>query len=426
MGLDSLDSVKPSRRAILQSASVATGVGSISVLRTILTGEPTGRDGDVTNATDSRNATADSSRSAQSSDSTPTEPSAIAATTAFDSGGGVEIAVDDETDHVTLTLADDADYHSFGYLHFRLDGVQNTDVSFEVTNLDDSRMPHDYRLQYTSNLTGEWQRMNESVGDGFSHTFDDETVYISNYKAYPYWRTVERVKELEASSPAFVDTDVIGYSHEGREMHAVRIANPDADEATTQDVVCIARQHPGEVEGSWHMDAMIDRVLEAFQRRTTGIEAYVFHFLPNANPDGMYAGHHRHCRQGYDLNRRWNGDSPVEIEHLKTYLRDRIDDLYWGFDLHSSTNPEFDAAIYSHQAVTAADRDVIKAIAAHSQSYTDRTRASTYSGGAFGFVADEFDATMVVTEAWTYHEYSAEALATEGERFLAEVVPLED
>ncbi|ELZ02156.1 peptidase M14, carboxypeptidase A [Natrialba aegyptia DSM 13077] len=350
----------------------------------------------------------------------------ITATTDFDSGGGVEI--DQENGRIELTNIDDAGYSFLGYMHFRLEGAANTDVSFNITNLDESRMPANYRLLYTSSLeSGDWTRMDDEVEDGFSQTFDSDEVYISGYRAYPYQQTVQRVTELERSYPRFVETDVIGQSANGRDMHAIRITNPAVPDEEKEDIISITRQHPGEVEGSWHMDAAIDYVLETLCDSTVAFEdEFCFHFIPNANPDGMYEGHHRHTPQGYDLNREWNTESPVEIENMMSYMRENLDDVHWGFDFHSTTNSNWDAVVYGEDAVDDDDLDTIDAIASHSLSYPDTTRSSNTDGTAYAFINDEFDAVMVVTEAWTYREYAAAELAAEGRNFFSEVAPRED
>lgn len=347
----------------------------------------------------------------------------ITVTTEFDSGGGVEI--DREGNHVELTKIDEGGYSFLGYMHFKLEEAEGEDVSFEITNLDDSRMLADYRLVYASDPeNGGWTRMDEEVGDGFSHTPESDEVYISGYRAYPYRRTVDRVAEVEAAYPTFVETEVIGRSTDGRDMHAIRITDPAVDDAGKKDVISLTRQHPGEVEGSWHMDAAIDYVLETFCRRNLEFaEDLRFHFIPNANPDGIYEGYHRHSPPGYDLNRQWDAESPVEIENVKGYMRRNLDDVHWGFDFHSSTNGGHDAVIYDERAASEEDIDVIEDIATHSLSYPDRTRAIDSDRLACGFVHDEFDATMVVTEAWTYREYSAAELATEGRNFFREAIP---
>lgn len=349
----------------------------------------------------------------------------ISATTDFDSGGGV--AIDQEENYVELTKFDEGGYSFLGYMHFKLEDVKDTEVSFEITNLDNSRMPADYRLLYTSDLeNGEWTRMTEEVGNGFSHMFESDDVYISGYRAYPYQQTVERVKRLEAAYPKFVKTEVIGQSYNGRDMHAVQITDPATNGKAKKDIVSITRQHPGEVGGSWHMDAAIDYVLETFQNPNTEFtKPFRFHFIPNANPDGMYDGLHRHTSQGYELNQQWATESPVEIENMKTYMRENTNDVYWGFDFHSTTNDDYAAVIHHEHAADEDDLDIIQNIASHSHSYPDKIWSSTSDDRLYGFFYDEFDAVMVLTESWLYREYSAAELAEEGTNFFKEVAPRE-
>lgn len=343
----------------------------------------------------------------------------ISATTDFDSGGGVDVTVDNAPNRVTLTVADEGTYGADGYFHVRLAGLAGETVSFEVSNLDDSRMPSDYRLAFTDDLAAlDWHRFDGTVGGGFSHAFEEDVVHISNMNAYPYGRIVDRVTELDGRD--FVETEVIGRSREGRDMHAIRVTDPEVPNAEKRDVVCNARQHPGEVQGSYHLDGAVDYVLDAFARDEPPFdEDYVFHFLPDANPDGIYRGYHRQDPRGDNLNREWQSETPVEISVLTEYLRDAVTDVAWGFDFHSTTNPDYGAATtYYADAADSDDLAVIEEIAARSRSMTgtdDRVGAGWHSG----WIYTEFAALSAVTEVWTYDDrYTPDRLSREGRDFV--------
>ncbi len=352
----------------------------------------------------------------------------ISATTNFDSGGGAEVAVgsfegagDARADaRIRVELTDPMGYPHKGYLHFKLENGADQTVFIEVTNIDDSRMPADHRLFYTTDLEKlDWRKMEHEIGNGFLFTLPSDQVYISNYHAYPYRNIVRRVEEL-ARHPN-VATEVIGQSHEGRDMHAIRIAAPDLDRERALDYVILTRQHSGEVQGSWHMDGAIDFILDVIEDPARQFaDDYVFHLIPAANPDGIFHGIHRLDAQGHNLNRQWHAESPVEIAAIKNYLRDNVREVHWGLDLHSSTNLPFNypAVWYDERAVDEEALEIIEELVEAVNSF-DTANATASDSRSRGFIYREFNAVMVTTEVSTYWPgQTAESLREEGRAFI--------
>ncbi len=352
----------------------------------------------------------------------------LTATTDFDSGGGAAVTVAPVADgagtaadqHIRVELTDPMGYPHKGYLHFKLEGGAGKTVFMEVTNIDESRMPASHRLFYTTDLQNlDWRRMENEIGDGFHFTLPGDEVYISNYHAYPYRNIVRRVEEL--GRHPFVETEVIGQSHEGRDMHAIRIAAPDVDRERALDYVILTRQHPGEVQGSWHMDGAIDYILGVFDDPARKFaDDLIFHLIPAANPDGIYHGIHRLDTQRNNLNRRWHSESPVEIGNIKDYLRKNVSEVHWGLDLHSSTNLPFNypAIWYDDRAVDDAAREIIEKLVEVVNSF-DVSNSTAADSRSRGFIYREFNGVMVTTEVSTYWpEQTAESMWEEGRAFI--------
>lgn len=357
----------------------------------------------------------------------------ISATTAFDSGGGVSLTVDDATNHIDMTMEAETGANSPGYFLFRLDGAAGETVSFTVTNLADTRVPAGYRFVYSPTTAPEnFTRFDESADGGFTQTFADDPVYISNYQTYPYGEIVNRVQALSAHE--HVATEVIGQSFEGRDMHAIRITDPLVTSGSEKDVICTAFQHPGETQGMYHMDAVIDHILTILDDPTRRFEQpYIYHFVPDTNPDGIYHGYHRMDLQGNNLNREWGSGTPVEIANMETYFTMNTTDVEFGWDFHSTTNPPggHEAVYYDPDAVNAlegGDTSLFDAIASHSLSLSGLRE--TTGGFKTDWTYDQFASLDALTEASTYREYTIAELTQEGEGFFSEmpgsaVVPMD-
>ncbi len=350
-------------------------------------------------------------------------PEPIVFSTEFDSGGGVSVASRTET-HFDLTLEDAQGYRPKGYLHFKLSGVKGRTVSFAFTNLNDSRMPSGFRLLYSETPLEslDYRRMDETVGDGFAQRFDADTVFIANYYPYPYAHTVRQV--LRHREHPFATVRAIGESHEGRAMYALVLSDPAVDESQKRDVVFLTRQHPGETVGSYHMDGMIDYVLDVFEAADRAFDGdFRFHFLPHANPDGIYNGYHRFCAQGFDLNRRWASDSPVEIQNLKQYLLAHAPAAWRGIDLHATTNRGYDALIYYDDGIEAHQR-VAENVYEHIRSLRGlRARPSSGSRFSRSFFHEALGGFMITTEKWLYAQtFDPDSLRAQGRHFLRDLI----
>lgn len=341
--------------------------------------------------------------------------------TDFDSGGGAIKDVED--DHVEIEMIDRQGYDYLGYFHFKLESEPGETVSFEITNREGTadRMPRDYRLYYCPELYGtDWRRFDDGIAGGFEHTFDEDEVYVASWQAYPYGQTVRYVDRLTETYPNLVESEVIGESYEGRDLLAFTVSDPAVDPDEASDVVCTTRQHPGETHGSYHMEGIVGEVIDVIERPSREFEDdYVFHFLPNLNPDGTYHGYHYDDAQGNNLNREWDTPGTPEIDAARDHLQDAVSSLHWGFDLHSTTTSTYEAVPHWGTGLTDEQYEKIVRIDAASQSLSGRSGADS-DHLARGWMHAELpgDGTAVTTEAWTYHGYSTADIHQEGKEWL--------
>eukprot|EP00931_Biecheleriopsis_adriatica_P003971 TRINITY_DN105711_c0_g1_i1.p1 TRINITY_DN105711_c0_g1~~TRINITY_DN105711_c0_g1_i1.p1 ORF type:complete len:1090 (-),score=156.22 TRINITY_DN105711_c0_g1_i1:40-3309(-) len=89
-------------------------------------------------------------------------------------------------------------------------------------------------------------------------------------------------------------------------------------------IVITARQHPGEVVGSWAVQGLLKFLLGPSPAARTLRETYVFHVVPMVNVDGVVHGNSRCTLAGVDPNRVWHDPNPIlhpVIFALKNHLR---------------------------------------------------------------------------------------------------------
>lgn len=121
-----------------------------------------------------------------------------------------------------------------------------------------------------------------------------------------------RADLLRWSAMAGSQPFVLGHSHDGRPVEAIRLGRADAPRL----VMLLGRQHPPEVSGAIAMRAFIDLLVgEAAQ-----LDDVQFLIVPLLNPDGAVRGHWRANRGAVDLNRDWGRFTQPETSAVKAWL----------------------------------------------------------------------------------------------------------
>ena len=84
--------------------------------------------------------------------------------------------------------------------------------------------------------------------------------------------------------------------------------NPNAKKKDTRKaIIVMARQHPGETQGSFVCDGVIDKLIQKGCKEGEFLRKnYVIYVIPMVNPDGVIYGHYRTNLSGRDLNRKWD------------------------------------------------------------------------------------------------------------------------
>lgn len=84
----------------------------------------------------------------------------------------------------------------------------------------------------------------------------------------------------------------------------------------------MARQHPGETQGSFFIEGVIDFLMENGEMDYLK-KNFDFYIFPMINVDGVYYGNYRTNLSGTDLNRIWRNprkDLHPEVYYIKKFL----------------------------------------------------------------------------------------------------------
>jgi len=162
---------------------------------------------------------------------------------------------------------------------------------------------------------------------------DADTLWIAAQELITNRHVGLWIKELNSNS--FVNTRIIGKSHEGRPVHLLEIGKSD----DRKMIMVISRQHPPEVPGFLAMQSFVETLCSDTDLAIAFREKYNTYVVPVANPDGVYHGHWRHNKGGVDLNRDWSEFNQPETSAIRDFMKEKTASggkFYFGVDFHST------------------------------------------------------------------------------------------
>jgi len=151
-------------------------------------------------------------------------------------------------------------------------------------------------------------------------------------------QTLTRVKRHPDARVYF-----IGASAEGRPLEMVEIGDPAAPHR-----ICLrGRAHPWESGGSWMLEGLMNFLISDSPEAAEIRKQVCFCLMPMANKDGVFRGMTRFNINGWDLNRNWLADKPIdpvlapEAACLQTWFSEQqrqkhLPDLF--IDVHNDNN----------------------------------------------------------------------------------------
>ena len=170
---------------------------------------------------------------------------------------------------------------------------------------------HYYRLSFK--LTGKYLGDSLSIAHSYPYTFST----LKSFMADRVGRNKQIVSKIH-----------IGKTIAKNSIEALQITIPiNRKRDNRKAIIIMARQHPGETQGSYVCEGVVDRWLSRTKEGEFLRKHFVVYVIPMVNPDGVVFGHYRTNLAGNDLNRKWDisagekeGTSP-EVSSIKLFIQ---------------------------------------------------------------------------------------------------------
>ncbi|CAD8166524.1 unnamed protein product [Paramecium pentaurelia] len=156
----------------------------------------------------------------------------------------------------------------------------------------------------------------------FHYTFkhNDDKVYFAHSYPYTYTNLLEFLNTQldDQERNQHLSRKVLCTTLGGNTCEVLTItSNSLQRRAYRKGVVFLARQHPGEPQGSFVMQGIIDFLTSNNPQAEYLRQNCIFKLFPMMNPDGVVNGNYRCGLEGSDLNRRWK--KPNKYLHPSVY-----------------------------------------------------------------------------------------------------------
>ena len=210
-------------------------------------------------------------------------------------------------------------------------------TSLEIVNAGECTYPDawdGYRACCSYDMTRWFRAPTEFDGKTLriEHRAEAPSVYYAYFAPYSLDRHARLVDRAVRAPHA--RADVVGKTVEGRDLHVLTIGAPEEEK---RNVWVIARQHPGETQGEWFAEGLLDRLFDTRDEVTREVLSKAcVRVVPNMNPDGGVHGNLRSNAAGMNLNRAWlepDADTSPEVLAVREQMEASGVDVF--LDVHA-------------------------------------------------------------------------------------------
>ena len=181
---------------------------------------------------------------------------------------------------------------------------------------------------------------------------NEKYVYFAYCYPYPFSQLDSFLNSLNHKD--ILRFDEVGKSIEGDPLHMLLITNFNDsfdDLANKRAVIFTSRVHPGESNGSYVIQGVIEFLLSNDPVAKNLRKKYIFKIIPMLNPDGVTRGNFRMNVLGKDLNRMWEepeeNTSPTIFNTVKMINKTLgCREIFFFCDFHGHSN-KYNFFLYS-------------------------------------------------------------------------------
>ncbi len=233
------------------------------------------------------------------------------------------------------------------WFYFSVDGCAGKKITLiqqkleRVLGYNESRGYQPVVPVWKDGINGTWERVDEQsiVYSEHPYTFRFEVSPVNDICfvafCYPYLFS-DWAAFLETLPKEYITRKQIGTTKAGRPFYRYIIKSPHSDPKRYISVT--ARQHAGEVSGSYVMEGLVRRLTDGSSEMESLLEKSFFCVVPFMDSDCVEEGKYGKDQSPVDYNRdwRWRPYQP-EITAMQAELErlGQDSDLLWAFDLHA-------------------------------------------------------------------------------------------
>lgn len=278
-----------------------------------------------------------------------------------------------------LNPVDTALVPSARWFYFKMTGVKDSRTVFVFHGTDPAKPFYSYDGKTYRRFSDVSKIIKRGAGDSDSvfvnsQYFEEDTVYVSYFVPYTVERLMGKIEEWKKSG--FVEAVSIGKTTGGLDMPLLVITDtasrPDGcgleyvvgglrgsclngrhqSQGSKKKVYIHARTHTSETPCSWHLEGMIDMLVDKNNPYSAALRSEtVFYILPFANPDGVACGLSRSGIHG--VNQEINFDRPdsltvQEVLNIKNFISESCSDAPFSLALNMHSQSSDFATFWVH------------------------------------------------------------------------------